>query len=569
MINSNIQFIVIDLFCGAGGTTTGFEQSGVCKVIACINHDENAIKSHKANHPDCFHAIEDIRHFNIHLLLPIIEKARIQYPRAKLVVFASAECTNFSDAKGGLPRDADSRSLPNHLISYNELLRPDYFMVENVREFMAWGELDEKGKPVSRKKGIYYLRWVKAIQDLGYDYDFRILNAADFGAYQSRERYFGIFAKHGLPITFPRPTHAKKAQKGTMFRDSLNPHKAVREVLDLHDIGASIFRRKKNHVDKTLTRILRGLQKFKDEQQPFLMRNNTPGFCYSTDRPCGTITTKDTNYIISPTFLHGYFGNPDNNPRVKSLNDAGPTVVTHGRYGLCSIMRHYGSEAKDKGVSSLENPAPTVTASGTCSVIGVQFLQRYFKDGGHPASLEKPCGTLTTVENTALVTAHHFLDRQFGNGTPTSIEKPSPTLTTIEKTALASWVFNPQYSNNGSSINDSAPTVIARQDKKPLGLATAVFSDIPDYLYPADHDSEVMIQLKAYCRENGIADVFLRMLNERELKRIQGFPSDYTLIGTSAERKKYIGNAVEVTMAKCLALGLAEGFNFIHSSKVA
>ena len=61
-----INFEVIDLFCGAGGTTEGFKEAiykgkRICKVIACINHDEIAIQSHAANHKRSKHFIEDIK----------------------------------------------------------------------------------------------------------------------------------------------------------------------------------------------------------------------------------------------------------------------------------------------------------------------------------------------------------------------------------------------------------------------------------------------------------------------------------------------------------------------------
>lgn len=537
----NPKFLVIDLFCGAGGTTTGFEKSGTSKVIICVNHDANAIASHEANHPDCHHYIEDVRLVNIYAMLPIVKKYQLQYPDAKLVLWASAECTNFSCAKGGCPRDADSRSLANDLERYVEILQPDYFMCENVREFMSWGEMKD-GKPISRKNGILYMRWVKSIQRQGYEYDWRLLNSADFGAYQSRERYFGIFAKDGLPIRFPTATHCKKPQIGTLefLEDTRKPHKAVKEVLELDNIGNSIFRRKKPLVDRSLTRILKGLKKHANETM--IMRNNNPGYCRSLNNPCGTITTKDTNYLITPSFLKGYFGNPENNPRIKSVNDSAPTVTTQSRYGLVSL-KHTKK----------------------------QFITRYFGNGGQYSSIEKPCGTITAMEVTGLVTADYksqWINRYYTKGTQhTSIEEPCGTLTTVDKMALATarFIVNPQFNNVGSSINAPCPTVIALQGKKPLQLATAFYDITPDYLQPKDGDTEIMIELKLYCIEKGIADVYLRMLTEGELLRIQGFPKDYKLKGTASERKKYIGNAVEVNMAKALAEALAEGIN--HQSK--
>lgn len=498
MKNRDIKFIVIDLFCGAGGVTTGFIESGVAVVAACINHDELAIKSHALNHPECHHFTEDIRHFNIDLLIPIIEEYKQRYPNAKVILWASAECTNFSNAKGGLPRDADSRSLPNHLIHYLRLLQAyiDIFACENVKEFQSWGEMDEKGKPISRKKGIFYLRWVKEIQSLGYYYDFRIMNAADFGAFQSRDRWFGCFAKKQEWIKFPVQTHAKKIPKKSTIDENeqpwLKPHNAVREVLKLDVIGNAVFDRKKPLSDNTLMRILKGLKRYGHKKEAFLMRNNNPGYCRPLDEVCGTVTCVDTNYVIQPLFLQANFGNAETNPRIKDLDDAGFTVTTHNRQALCSV----------------------------------QWIDRQYGRGTQHTSIEQPCGTLTTIPKTSLATA--------------------------------SFLINPQYSNTGNDINKPCPTVIASQHKRPLQLATVHFDDESiDRLTVKETDSEVMVMLKKHCLENGISNLFLRQLLIEELLRIQGFPKTYKLLGSKAKQAYFIGNAVEVTMCKSWALALA------------
>ena len=116
----------------------------VAKVIACVNHDANAIASHAANHPDALHFVEDIRTLNLDRLLAHVEVSRKQYPAARVVLWASLECTNFSIAKGGQSRDADSRTLAEHLFRYIDALRPDYIQIENVKEFMTWGPLAVK-----------------------------------------------------------------------------------------------------------------------------------------------------------------------------------------------------------------------------------------------------------------------------------------------------------------------------------------------------------------------------------------------------------------------------------------
>ena len=155
-----IRFLYIDLFCGAGGTSTGVEAARlhgeqVAKVIACVNHDANAIASHAANHPDALHFVEDIRTLNLDRMLAHVEAMRKQYPAARVVLWASLECTNFSIAKGGQSRDADSRTLAEHLFRYIDALRPDYIQIENVKEFMTWGPLVVKVVEASAGHGEY------------------------------------------------------------------------------------------------------------------------------------------------------------------------------------------------------------------------------------------------------------------------------------------------------------------------------------------------------------------------------------------------------------------------------
>lgn len=254
----SIKLLYIDLFCGAGGTSTGVENARFyneqcAKVIACVNHDKNAIASHTANHPDALHFTEDIRTLELSPLIKHLKVCRRQYPDALVVLWASLECTNFSKAKGGQPRDADSRTLAEHLFRYIEAITPDFIQIENVEEFMSWGPLDENGKPVSKHKGESYIRWIENVCAYGYRFDYRILNSADFGAITSRKRFFGIFAKGNLPIVFPTSTHSKKPCSGKKNWG------AVKSALDFEDRGKSIFGRKKPLVDASLKRIYAGL----------------------------------------------------------------------------------------------------------------------------------------------------------------------------------------------------------------------------------------------------------------------------------------------------------------------
>lgn len=434
----------IDLFCGAGGTSSGIHLSGNnVKVLACVNHDANAIKSHALNHPETIHFTEDIRDLKvIAQVKKIVDERRRIEPDAIFNLWASLECIHHSRAKGGQSRDADSRSQANYMDLYIDAIQPDYFKVENVREFLDWGPLmikrtldksglmsnlilDNRGKyinvPVPHLKGLYYDEWVNKTKAFGFDYDYRLLNSADFGSYQSRERLFVQFAKHGLPIAWPETTHTQNPVSD-LFGSNLQRWKPVKEILELEDEGKSIFKRKKQLADKTLEVIYKGILRVLKENED--------------------------------TFMFKYYGNGIN---YNSINTTAGTVTTRDRFAKI-----------------------------------------------------------------------HLIFNQYKTGNTSSINEPSRTVTTTPKQNLLTFILNPSYGGHTTSTNRPCPVVIARQDKAPLYLITALMN------------------------QYGIADVKMRMLKIPELLQIQGFPKDYKLVGTQTEQKKYIGNAVDVNMARAI-----------------
>lgn len=482
-----INLLYIDLFCGAGGTSTGVNEARVdgeqcAKVIACVNHDSHAIASHAANHPDALHFVEDIRTLNLKPLLKHIKACRREYPQALIVLWASLECTNFSKAKGGQPRDADSRTLAEHLFRYIEAINPDFIQIENVVEFMAWGDLDQNGKPLSMDKGNSYLRWIENVKRYGYEYDYRILNAADYGGRTTRTRFFGMFAKHGFPLVFPTPTHSKSPEKG------LKPRLAVRPCLNLEEVGKSIFDRPKPLAENTLKRIYAGLIKFvAGGKSAFLIKFNS---------------MSQRGKYIPP-----------------SIDDPCPTVAAQNRLGIAQVAflsKQYSGSPNDKNIS-IDEPAGTITCVDHHALVQVQFLDMYYGTG-YSTSIDEPAGCVTTNPKHSLVTVRsHFL-------------------------------MNPQYQSAGSSIDDPCFTLIASMDKRPPCLVTVEGGGMAIEIY--DTDSPMMVKIKEFMAMYGVGDIYVRMLKVVELKRIQGFPDEYVLFGTQQEQKKFIGNAVHTSIPK-------------------
>ena len=542
-----MKLLYIDLFCGAGGTSTGVENARYegrqcAKVIGCVNHDANAIASHAANHPDAMHFTEDIRTLELSPLIAHIAKMRKLYPDAFVVLWASLECTNFSKAKGGQPRDADSRTLAEHLFRYIEAINPDYIQIENVEEFMSWGDLDENGKPISKDAGRLYQQWVANVCGYGYRFVHRILNSADYGAYTSRRRFFGIFAKGSLPIVFPEPTHSKEGAAGLFGR--LHRWKPVREVLDFSDEGESIFGRKKPLVDATLERIYAGLIKFvAGGKEAFMVKWNSmsragkyhaPGI----DEPCPTVATQSRLGVAQVSFLSKYYGG---SPEGKSVSVEEPAGAITTRDHHSFITAYYGNGHNH----SIDEPAPTLTTKDRLAFVDMQY------GNGTPCDIETPAPTVTTNLKHQLVTCKPWIMNTSFKNTGSSIDEPAQTVTANRKWH---YLMNPQFQSAGGSVDSPCFTLIARMDKMPPYLIQTEQGEMAIVIEP--DDSPAMVKIKQFMALYGIIDIKMRMLRIPELKRIMGFPSDYVLVGTQADQKKFIGNAVEVNIARVLCEAL-------------
>lgn len=573
---SDIELFVIDLFCGAGGLSEGVEEARLdgnrcAKVVCCVNHDKNAILSHDANIPDALHFIEDIRTLELSPISTIVERIRQLYPDAMIMLHASLECTNFSKAKGGQPRDADSRTLAEHLFRYIDVIAPDYIQIENVEEFMSWGDMDENGKPISMDKGRLYQKWVRNVKKYGYNFEHRILNAADFGAYTTRKRFFGIFAKKSLPIVFPEPTHCKGGRQD-MF-SKLEKWKPVKEVLDFSDEGTTIFR-EKPLAEKTLERIYAGLIKFvAGGKDAFLSRYNTvrpQDTCKSVDEPCGVLTTENRFAKVQVSFLSKQFsGHPESknvsveepagaitckdhhvfvsayygNGHNHSVDLPAPTVTTKDRMALIESRFMCSYNFKDTG-KDINQPCPTLLTKDRLSLVSPFFMNQY-SGGGQVSDINSPCPAVTTTPKQNLVTCQPWIMNTAFSNVGSSIEEPSQTITANRKWH---YLMNPQFNSAGGSVDSPCFTLIARMDKMPPYLVATESGQVSIEIY--NNDSPMTVKIKEFMALYGIVDIKMRMLRIPELKKIMGFPEDYVLIGTQADQKKFIGNAVEVTQAR-------------------
>lgn len=526
---------LIDLFCGAGGVTTGFERArynGVkfSDTIACVNHDAKAISSHFQNHKHVRHFTEDIRTLDLTELLLIVQRTRRENPGCKIVLWASLECTNFSKAKGGLSRKGDSRMLGDEMYRYIETLDPDYFMVENVEEFVDWGPVriksiahknyselvvDKKGEyvfvPVKELIGTFFKRWKNKIQGYGYKFDDNnegTLNAANYGACQSRKRYFAAFAKDGLPIVWPKPTHCKNPIKE---KNNLKRWEPVRNALDLEDHGSSIFVPGRLKSEKSRERIYEGLIKHVagGKKQFILKYNSVNGKTGkhvppSVDEPSHTIPTQGRMGLVTAQYIHQYHAGNRNKNRCMSIEEASRTVPTENRYALVSaqfINKNYSGRPQDKN-AQIDLPLGTVTTVDHHALVSPQFLNKYFS--GSPenknASIDDPsatvltkdrfallspeflvnyhgkrkddkslndaAGTVTTKDDCGLVTPQFLKIDYSGGGNSKNINTPGNTVTSVGKTNLIScipFIVDTNFSNDSKSVDDPSRVILTNR----------------------------------------------------------------------------------------------------------
>lgn len=279
----------------------------------------------------------------------------------------------------------------------------------------------------------------------------------------------------------------------------------------------------------------------------------------SVEGPAGTITCKDHHAFVS-----AYYGNGHNH----SVEQPAPTVTTKDRLALVNPSFLCSYNFKDKG-KDINLPCPTLLTKDRLSLV-TPFFMNYYSGGGQLGSVETPCPAIMTVPKQNLVTP--VLMRQASIRKPwimntafsnvgSSIEQPSQVITANRK-----WYYlmNPQFASAGGSVNNPCFTLIARMDKMPPYLVE-VEGGIGIQVTP--DDSPMTIKIKEFMALYGIIDIKMRMLRIAELKKIMGFPEDYVLIGPQSDQKKFIGNAVEVNMARVLCEAICK--EIIRKRKVA
>lgn len=250
--------LVADLLCGAGGSSTGAARAlralGLEMELVCLNHWPTAIETHTKNHPQARHYCQDISTVRPHIVVP---EGYLD------LLMASPSCTHHSVARGGKPTSDQQRSDPWHIITWLTELRVKRMIIENVWEFINWGPVDARtGKPIKSRKGEYFHAWIEVIRKLGFEPEWRKLNAADFGDATTRQRFILMARNDRKAVAWPVQTHAKRVEGSLELFPTLQPWRPAREIIDWNIRGKSIFGRPKPLAPKTLARIYAGAIKF-------------------------------------------------------------------------------------------------------------------------------------------------------------------------------------------------------------------------------------------------------------------------------------------------------------------
>lgn len=509
--------IIVDNFAGGGGASSGIELALGRIVNAAINHDPAAILMHKTNHPYTEHYQASVWDIN---------PREVCRGRPVALAWFSPDCKHFSKAKGAALVDKHIRGLAWITLRWAGTVRPRVIILENVEEFQTWGPV-RKGKPVKKKAGQTFQKFIAQLRDLGYEVEWRELVAADYGAPTTRKRFVLIARCDGRPICWPEPTHAPRDSEAVKS-GKLLPWRSAAEIIDWSLPCPSIFDSKAEIKEKyglsavrplasnTMRRIIRGVDKF-------TIKSGTP--------------------FLVPS---GYGERAGQAPRVHDVNEPLPTVVGNGKHAVCapSLIQYHTEQTEGVRASGLGGPINTVDASNRYGLTSAHLVEYY--GNGNPLDTRDPMHTVTSHDREALVAAH---------------------------------VVKFKGDNLGSCPADPVQTVTASagKDRSCGGGTFAVCKTILCKIKPEDngglyHWPEIRALLNQHCGyqmedddilllEIGgavyyIADIGLRMLSPRELYNAMGFPPDYIIdrdyLGRPYPKNEQVarcGNAVCPPMA--------------------
>ncbi|WND04470.1 DNA cytosine methyltransferase [Acinetobacter soli] len=552
MFNLLPHELIIDNFAGGGGTSTGLEQAFGRPVDVAINHDPKALAMHRANHPETKHYCESVWD---------VDPIEVTGNQPVGLVWLSPDCKHFSKAKGGKPVEKKIRGLAWVALRWAAKTRPRVIMLENVEEFKTWGRATENGRPCPKHKGETFRSFVKALRYQGYQVEWKVLVACDFGAPTTRKRFFLVARRDGLPIVWPKPTHGKP-ESADVIKGKLKPYRTAAECIDWSLPCPSIFTRSKPLADATLRRIATGTMRYVvNNQNPFVV--------------------PVSGHNSSP-FISTYYGEKNKGEvRGSKLNSPIRTMTTENRFSLVAPVLTECANASRPRCMPANEPIRTIcaqTKGGHHALIAPSLVVN--TSGHHGNTVYKPLHTIATGGHHALVSA--FLAKNYTGVIGSQVSEPIHTITSKDHHSIvASHLVKLRNNNIGHRADEPLHTITASGGHfaEVRAFLTAFYGnerdgtsiDNPLRTIPTrDRFGLVTVGQQQY----QIADIGFRMLQPHELFKAQGFPESYifsygidehgnTLKLTKTEQTRMVGNSVPPQLSRALVLA-----NFAHESKI-
>ncbi|MDR6952311.1 DNA (cytosine-5)-methyltransferase 1 [Ancylobacter sp. 3268] len=455
-----------DLLCGAGGSSTGAIKALLALgwtldqiILTCVNHWPVAIDTHQRNHPEARHYVQDIATVRPHMLVP---EGYLD------LLMASPTCTHHSVARGGKPTSDQQRSDPWHIITWLTELRVKRIIIENVWEFIGWGPVDpETQKPIASRKGEYFLAWIETIKRLGFEPEWRKLNAADYGDATTRQRFILMARSDGRRVHWPMPTHRKRSEIAGDLFSGAKPWRPAREIIDWSIKGRSIFDRKKDLAPKTMARIYAGAVKH-GWPEPFLVILRNHMAAQGIDAPLPTIPANGQHIGLAQPVLVNL---------KKGAAPAGDDVplptqtAAASHIGIAEPIIMNGRKGNQAKPVSAE-PIPTLDTKGGVWLAEPFVLSQH--NSGAARSAGDPLPTITTggagtVEHPGCarpMLVQPFVLSQASGGAPRQVGEPLPTIVTGGQRGSGTALISPYYGSGSGetcvSVEDPLPTVTAK-----------------------------------------------------------------------------------------------------------
>jgi len=581
---------VTDLFCGAGGSSTGLVEAGY-RVVIAANHWELAIASHQVNHPETDHSQADISQVN-----------PAYFPKTH-VLWGSPECTNHSIAKGvkrqrqqdqalfeldgtrPLPDEAANRSRATmwDIPRFAEHHRYMAIILENVVDAYRWDQFEA---------------WQMAMRSLGYRMQFVWLNSmhAQIGglpAPQSRDRMYIVMWREDLAsrkkgVTGPNvgkwtrpmavcPEHGevqavqafKKAEQWGRYRAQylyrcpecfhvIEPGwLAAESIIDWSLPAPRIGDRAKPLAEKTRERIRRGIERY---WAPVLAKaagntydGVTTGSQYlrvsDVDGPMPVQTgTAEHGLAVPPAFLAQF----RERERTQPLDGPLPTVVADGA-NHALIVNHL-SGADDSRSRPVGDPLPSIVAGGMHASLLIPVEGR---EGKSAASAADPLRTQSTRNETGLLVPYYT------KGVARQTSEPLATVTTVDGAGLVVPLRNHGVAKPASQPIDTVSAegnhhALVMRNNNGRGSGAEMSTPVGEPLRALTTAGHQSLLSPSEPISLDVDDAGFRMLEPHEIQAGMGFAADYLLLGSKRDKVKQAGNAVTPPAARDLGHAVAE-----------